>query len=108
MAKASKALQDRKATKIRIEHWEIDSLPPVSRASRAVGFRAMASAENKAVLTGKIYNHPDYEEGEDIKIYDIVNYDYKLRVVRTPAYEIQLGTPTVEYAQWLKQNGYIY
>lgn len=107
MVKASKSLQKSKDRKIRIENWIIEAVKP-ERRHKTTGFRAMAAGIDKAVLKGIIYNHPDYDDGEEVEIYDIVNYDYNLRVARTGSYEIKLGQPTKDYVKWLHQNGYVY
>lgn len=54
-------------------------------------------------ISGKIYNHPSYNNGEEITTSPIIKTSGKVIYTKNSFYSLE-GPPRKEYLSWLKEN----
>lgn len=59
-----------------------------------------------ACLTGKVYGHPRFLDGQVVRTGIVVGVEG--RIVKTRRTEYELGSPSVEYMDWLMNKGLKY
>ena len=58
-------------------------------------------------LQGKIYNHPNFNDGEMVTTSEIVKLDVDARKATTRSgTEYELGNPNPQWIDWLQEQGY--
>jgi hypothetical protein len=72
---------------------------------KGIGDRYTPPELHVQILTGKIYGHPDFEDGHKISTSAIAGIQGRVVTTKSGS-EYELGSPDPHFIEWCRENGH--